>query len=176
MEWKQLFLEFVKIVLPSLIVFMAVYFVIKSFLENEIKKGVQNKRIATHEITLPLRLQAYERMTLFLERMNPTSLLIRVKTPRMTARKFQQELLSIIRSEFDHNLTQQIYLSNDVWESIKSAKEDTIRIINTAAESIADTAPANELSKRIFEIMMEQQEIPNKKALDIIRREIQRFY
>ncbi|MBL4716175.1 MAG: hypothetical protein COC01_01160 [Bacteroidetes bacterium] len=176
MEWEQLFLEFVKIVLPSLVVFMAVYFVIKSFLENDAKKGFLNKRIATQEITLPLRLQAYERMTLFLERINPASLLIRAKGPRMTARKFHEELLSIIRTEFEHNLTQQIYLSNEVWVAIRSAKEDTVRIINTAAEGIADTAPATELSKKIFEVMMDRQEIPNQKALDVIRKEIQRFY
>lgn len=83
-----------------------------------------------------VRMQAYERMTLFLERIRLTNLLTRANRPGQKAGDLHAALLMSIREEFDHNMSQQLYLSDASWELIKSAKEEVIRTINMAASGI----------------------------------------
>lgn len=176
MELLEIFLEILKYVLPSIIVFFTAFYLFKAYLDREYKRGQLEQRSATQQITLPLRLQAYERMILFLERLSPNNLFIRVKKPGITAKQFQAILLADIRSEFEHNLSQQIYISVEGWNEIKIAKEEMIKIIITAAESLNANASALDLSKLVFEIIIRNNEIPTQKAIDILKREVQKNF
>src|SRR5574339_841938 len=96
---------------------------VRTFSQKEIELKRLEERGRSIETILPNRLQAYERMTLFLERIAPQNLLIRLNTSNMPAREFHQLLLNEIRNEYNHNVSQQVYMSEEVWGQIKSAKE-----------------------------------------------------
>ena len=95
------------------------------------------------EITLPLRLQAYERMALFLERIELNNLINRINYQNFNILQFQQVLIEDIRSEYNHNLSQQVYLSTGLWINIIQAKEQTIGLVNHAAIEAQKEKQAN---------------------------------
>ena len=108
-------LELLKIVLPSIFVFLAGYLAIERLLREETKRRKAELTQNNQKITIPVRLQAYERLVLYLERISPESLLIRVNQPNLTNKKLQAKLLQNIRAEWEHNLSQQLYVSNNAW-------------------------------------------------------------
>ena len=125
---------------------------------------------------LPIRLQAYERLALLLERISPESIIMRVSKPGMTAKQLQTELLSSIRAEFDHNVSQQVYISNEAWELIKSARGKVIHLINAAADKVKDQATALTLSQQIFEQAMELKSQPTSEAMEFLKKEMEQFF
>lgn len=161
-------------VLPSMIVAVAAFFIVKYFIENDQKKRVLELKFQSKSITTPVRLQAYERMALFLERIEPNQLLFRVNNPELTAAQMQAVLLSTIRSEYEHNMSQQIYISPEVWESIKRAKENVVNAINIAAGKLSPEAMAIDLDSAIFQITAE--ESPIAAAMKNLKKEIQTLY
>ena len=124
----------------------------------------------------PLKVQAYERIVLFMERIEPSSLVMRVKTNTMKANELHGALLHNIREEYEHNVAQQIYISDNAWNLVKQAKEETIRIVNMAANSMESSATANELTRDIFEKMMVLPQSPSQIALDYLKQEIKKFF
>ncbi|SRR5574344_668872 len=148
---------------------------VKTFFVNEENKRKESFKIENVKITIPLRIQAYERLVLLLERINPESLLLRLQTPQMTAGLLHEELLITIRAEFEHNLSQQIYVSQSSWEAVKHAKDTLVRIINEASEKIAPVAPATALSEAILSIMMTQQDNQIQKALNLLKRDAENY-
>jgi len=171
-----MFLEILKITIPSLVVFFTAYFVLKVVLQ----KDNENKRIQmvlqNQKIITPLRLQAYERVILFLERISPNSVIIRLQTPNMTVQQLHKEMLIVIRTEFEHNLSQQLYLSVESWEQVRNAKEKTIKLINSCVQSLNPNDDALKLSQAIFETLIEVDKSPIQEAIVFIKKEIQQLY
>lgn len=128
------------------------------------------------ETILPVRLQAYERMALFLERISPQNLLVRLNTGGMTSKEFHQLLLSEIRSEYNHNVAQQVYMSENVWNLIKNAKEDLIVSINDAAGEMTANSTSVDLSKKIFEKSLNKPVDAITHALAELKKEIQQTF
>ncbi len=152
-------------------VFMAVYFIVKEFFANESKKRVAELRGAISAQIIPARMQAYERVILFLERISPASLIMRVHKNGMSARNLQAELIKNIRTEYEHNISQQIYLSHGAWELVKTAKEETIKLINIASTKVPDSAGSLDLSQKIFEIGTQLTQLPTDIAIEKIKKE-----
>lgn len=147
----------------------------KSFWENENKKREAEHRIENAKITIPLRIQAYERLVLLLERIKPESMLLRVTTPQMTAGLLHQELLITVRAEFEHNLSQQIYVSQESWTAVKLAKDNLVRLINEEASKVAAGAPATALSEAILTTYVNQPNNPIQNALSILKKDAENF-
>ncbi|GAB4285948.1 MAG: hypothetical protein Kow0068_11480 [Marinilabiliales bacterium] len=124
----------------------------------------------------PIRLQAYERLVLFLERIQPNSLIMRTQKKEQTARQLQSELLSTIRSEFEHNLSQQVYISTNAWEIVKSAKENTLRIINSASDEIGENDDAMALSKAIITKVVDVGKSPSDLAIEYLKKEVGQYF
>ncbi|MDB4089506.1 hypothetical protein N9544_07800 [Flavobacteriales bacterium] len=120
----------------------------------------------------PLKLQAYERIVLFMERIEPSNLVMRSKTSDITAQQLHGVLLNNIREEYEHNVSQQIYISDNAWNITKQAKEETINIINLAANTIDKGGNSNDLTRSIFEKMMVLPKSPSQIALDYLKAEI----
>lgn len=146
----EIILDFGKILLPATLVLYAMYLTMKSIMAKEVLKANMDYKIANSNATLPNRLQAFERMSLFLERLSPGNLLLRLNNPNMTAKELQRLMISDIREEFNHNLSQQIYMSDKSWDLIKNTVEDVIALINTNAEKLDDDIKSVELAKLIF--------------------------
>jgi hypothetical protein len=168
--------EILKIVLPAIIVFLTAYFLFRDMLENSQKQREFEFRIKNGKKVTPVRLQAYERLALLLERISPQSLLMRVSPNDITAFEYHQQLLSQIRQEFEHNFSQQIYVSAILWETIRGARENLIGIINKSAEEINNDAPALALSKKIIENYIEEEDQPIVIAMNELKKEISKLF
>lgn len=169
-------IEFGKILLPASVVLYAAFLFTRAFIQKDIDLKKLEIRGKSIETVLPNRLHAYERMTLFLERMSPNNLLVRLNSGGMPAREFQQVLLSEVRNEYNHNVSQQVYISEEVWDLIKNAKEDLIVNINDAAGELGEEASSLDLSKKIFEKTMGKTVDPLSHALTELKREAQRIF
>src|SRR6185436_4570956 len=130
MDTSDYLIELSRYVIPSLIALAAAYFITHMFLDNELKK--RNIELKQHgeSIILPARMQAYERLTLFLERIQPDSILMRNSVANFAALELKQNLITEINTEYAHNVAMQMYLSTQAWIVIKDAKEQTINLIN----------------------------------------------
>ncbi|MDZ4759165.1 MAG: hypothetical protein SGJ10_13645 [Bacteroidota bacterium] len=168
-------MEFIYILyftIPSLIVGLLAYLMLTAYFNNEEKKRNMQLRLKNEELFTPLRLQAYERMSLFLERISPPNLLPRVSQPGISAKDFKQLLIAEINHEYQHNLSQQIYVSHQVWVLIRAVKEQVVNMVNVCYTRMPEEAKAIDLSKAIFAVMIEQDENPVQKALDFLNKEV----
>ena len=166
------FLEILKYTLPSIVVFVTSLLIIKSYHDKEKAKRRFELRVNNQKLITPIRLQAYERMVLFLERIAPEILVVRVQKPNMTIRELQKSLLSIIRSEFQHNLSQQIYITVDTWETIKLAKDSVSKLIYTATSKQKPEDPAAKMSQIIIQMYASVDDNPTDKAIKALKDEV----
>ena len=143
----EAFLDILKVVLPAGVVLYAMYLTTRTFIGKEIDKLKLEIRGRSIETVLPNRMQAYERMTLFLERTHPQNLLVRLNPGNISAHEFQKLLLMEIRNEYNHNVSQQVYMSDEVWELIRSAREDLILTINDSAANCKEEHSSTDLSR-----------------------------
>jgi hypothetical protein len=170
------FLEMLKIVLPCLAVGAACFLMARTFMDYEHKKARIQAQNAKLEIVVPARMQAYERITLFLERISPETLIRRTLKVTLTARLFQSELMATIRHEYDHNISQQVYMSPAAWAMVKTATEETIRLVNVAGAKLPATAMAGDLAENILNITAQIGKFPTHIAIDNIKKEFAQYF
>ena len=165
--------EILKITIPSVVVMLTAYLLIKKLMENETEKRDSELKRKLSDTILPIRMQAYERLVLYLERISPSSLIMRVHKPGMSANRMHAELLRHIREEFEHNLTQQVYVSANAWEMSKNGKEEIIKLVNIAAQNV-DKANVDgiALSKAIFELEGRIERMPTTQAIEYLKKEM----
>jgi hypothetical protein len=171
----ETFVEILKILLPALLVMITAWLVIRNMLRDDQDRRRQDLLLQTVKTVTPLRLQAYERVVLFLERISPESLIMRTARPDLTAQQMHSALISNVRSEYEHNLSQQIYISNEAWEMVKNARGTVVRIINGVAMKLPPTATGEELSRMLLEEVMEMEAEPCRMAINFIKSETARI-
>jgi len=126
---------------------------------------------------MPLKLQAYERIVIFLERINPNVLIVRVNKNNFTAHQLHLELIKTIKSEYEHNLSQQIYVSYGAWELVKTTKEEIIKLINISSTKVPHDSNSNELAMMILNICANlEKKLPNDVALEYIKKEVNQIF
>lgn len=167
--------DILKITIPALIVFLTAWVILRNMIRNDQDKRRQELILQNSRIVTPIKLQAYERIVLFLERISLESLLVRVSTSDMTASQLHTALLNTIRSEFEHNLSQQIYMSPPAWEIVRNARSNTIKIINSEVEKIPANSTGLALSRQLLERIMELEKEPTRAAIDYLKGEISRM-
>ncbi len=155
--------------IPSLVTGGVAFYFFKMHTNNEEGRRRYLLHKDTQQNTLPIRLQAYERMALFLERISLPSLMVRVAPQSADKNAYEVLLVKSIENEFDHNLSQQIYLSDDCWNVIKAAKSATVQIIRKAAMSESDSA--DKLREDVLTQSMDKQS-PSATALAFVKKEI----
>ncbi len=170
-------LEMLKYVIPALVVFLTAYVMTKSYLDHDFEKRKFETRLQNQKATLPIRLQAYERMALFIERISPHNLIQRVRKSNMTAKELQIEMIQTIRMEFEHNISQQIYVSPEVWGMVSITKDEVIKIINLTSMALPPDASSMTLSKAILEFFATSEDVlPTQRAMDGIKMEVRKLY
>ncbi|MDR2406717.1 MAG: hypothetical protein LBE13_01180 [Bacteroidales bacterium] len=172
----NIFYEILTIVLPTLIIAGAVWFTIKTIYEKELTKKALELKYNSKQIINPIRLQAYERLALLLERMKPDSLLLRNTGNNLSAGQYRTILLTAIRSEFEHNLSQQVYVSSALWAATKNAKDEISKVINLATGKVGLDASGSDLATTILDIYMKIDLSLSDIALELLRREIKELY
>lgn len=175
---------YIAIVLLAVVATVAVmgyifYKIVKRYLDNEQKKQILELKLQQqHEslkIVNPIRLQAYERLALFLERISPNSLIIRCYKPGMDIKLLQGVMTKNIRDEWEHNLSQQVYVSSACWNQIREAKDEMVNLINAAAANMPADADPVSLAGNIFESVAKSK-VPTDEALEYLKKEIQKHF
>ncbi|MAX80213.1 MAG: hypothetical protein CL843_08560 [Crocinitomicaceae bacterium] len=169
-------LELLKITIPAGIVFATVYFMLKQYFEAEHKRKTIELRQKAVQNASPMKMQAYERLILFLERISPDNLAMRTQKKGLNAVAHQREMLRIIREEYDHNITQQLYVSPSAWKLVKQAKEEAVRLINIAASKQDKEATSLDLTKTILGIIAQLDVFPTEIAKDGIKKEFRSMF
>ena len=172
MNTASVFLEFGKLIIPSCFILYATYLLVKVFLNKELEKHVLEAKMKNIEIVLPLKIQAYERMCLFLERISLQNIIQRTHTSNMTSGELQRLLIQEIRNEFHHNTAQQIYVSETIWMEIKKAVEELILFINKSSLDIPQDAKSIELIRHLLEQSIHTEEQSVSKALRNLKEEV----
>ena len=173
----NIILELIKIVLPAAFVLYGVYLTVQSFLNKELEKKRVEVKIKGQEIVLPNRLQAYERICMYLERVNLTSLLSRVKPhEKQSVSEYQFMLVQAIRSEFNHNLSQQVYVSSQAWELLKSTTEQLISKINEAGNGLGEKSNTMDLAKKILESQLAEEQDMVAISLEFVKEEARKLF
>jgi len=166
--------DILKITIPAMLVMITAWLIIRSMLKTDQDRRKQELLLQNSKTITPIRLQAYERIILFLERISLESLLVRVSSPDMTAHQLHSALLTTIRAEFEHNLSQQIYMTPQAWEVVRNARSNTIKLINTEMEKMPPNSTGISFSKRLLENVMEMEKEPTRAAIDYVKAEIAR--
>ena len=168
----ELFFEILKYTIPALIVFFTAYYLLKLLLDERQRIDRMLLKQDAQKITLPLRLQAYERLTLLCDRVSITNALLRIRMPGMNVSELKAGLLLNISQEFEHNTSQQLFVSETLWRIITVAKDQTLRTISEAAEGLDATADAGMFVDRLFELLDAQgQPTILQKAIIAVRTE-----
>ena len=156
--------------LPALIVGFVAFYFFKMHTTNENQKRKQELHKEAQQTSLPLRFQAYERMALFLERITLSKLLLRIAPIGNEKEAYANLLIANIEQEFDHNLAQQIYISDSCWNVIKTAKNTTIQMIRSASE-LEQVTDANNLREHLIKSMVDKT-APSDTGLAFIKNEV----
>lgn len=163
-------LQLLMYLLPAVIVAIIAYYFFSTHTKNEEQRRKFLLHKENQKQAFPVRIQAYERMALFLERISPGNLLIRTKPYNDNKDDYASLLIKTIEQEFEHNLAQQIYVSEECWNVIKASKNATITNFRKTAgkEAIKDSA---EFREHILTSLMEQQP-PSETGLAYIKKEV----
>lgn len=167
-------IELISYTLPTIIMGFVAYSFFELYTKNETEKRKYLLRKESKPDTLSIRLQAYERMTLFLERINPSQLLVRIAPISANKNDYQNFVIAQIEQEYEHNLAQQIYVSEECWSTITTAKNATIQMILLATknEKISD---ANQLREFILNDLLQKQS-PSSVALAFLKNEVGQLF
>ena len=161
-------------ILASVVILVAgAVYVTKMVMEAKAKMAALASAKKNQPVMLPLRLQAYERMALFLERIDPNQLVMRIHSAGLTVSQEQNLLLTAIRSEFEHNLSQQIYLSDTVWQRVCEAKTDIESIINTVAADYEKDADSREFAETVLAVTSHKPVV--ELAIQILKADMQKW-
>ncbi|MCD6090688.1 MAG: hypothetical protein J7J72_04250 [Bacteroidales bacterium] len=173
----MILLEILKYTLPSIVVFLTAYFILKQVFDKQKEQYQAELHLQlvkeNSKILTPMRMQAYERMVLFLERITPANLVLRQNKSGLSAFQFQTRLIQAIREEFEHNFSQQLYISTTAWEQVKQAKEEIVRIINTSASQLKSDDPSALLGKLIINSDESLKKPIVKLAIETLKKELE---
>ena len=168
--------EILKYTLPALFVFLATYLVMSKMVKSEQLRLKAENVLNNQKYITPIRLQAYERMVLLLERISPQSLVMRTQRQNISNQDLRSLLLKTIRSEFEHNMAHQLYISDKAWEMVRMAKEDCIKFINQTALQTKPDGNSLQLCKLILENTMDRELDPTTKAIGYLKEEIRTLF
>src|SRR5690606_1034104 len=162
------FIELLFFLLPAVITGGLSYYFFSAHTKNEEGRRRFLLHKETQKSALPLQLQAYERMALFLERIHPSKLVLRIQPDNSEKEAYERELIMAIEGEFEHNLSQQIYITEECWNVIKTSKNATIQLIRKSSQESENT---QKLREDILNKLMDKQ-APSDTALGYIKKEV----
>mgnify|MGYP001007118325 FL=1 len=177
MDYISILLEIIKYTMPSLVCAVIVYVFLSKQSKSERMKMQFNLSKQSSKELMPIRLQAFERMTLFLERISPNQLIMRIREPEMDAADLHSALVFAIRQEYEHNISQQLYISESTWQMIVLTKDQLINDINSVYASVGNNSSGIEFSRAYLNFYVERNEpTPNHRCLNILKNEFNAIF
>ena len=169
-------LDILKYTVSGLGVVWIAFYLLKPYLDKQEKIQLLEFKKSVANNTLPLRLQAYERIILFMERINPENMLIRLNEPGYSAADLNSIIITEVRNEYQHNITQQIYVSSRAWAVTKRVKEDTLNIVGNAIKSLPENASGLDLGRTILVGLSQMENNPYEIAAELIRKDLEELF
>jgi hypothetical protein len=169
-------LDILKYTVSGLGVVWIAFYLLKPYLDKQEKIQLLEFKKSVANQTLPLRLQAYERLILFIERINPANLLVRLNAPGYTAAELHSIIITDVREEYQHNITQQIYVSSRAWAVTKRVKEDTLNIVSNAIKTLPENASGLDLGRTILVNLSQMENNPYEIASELIRKDLEELF
>ena len=176
MEVSQIVFQIALILVPAGAVLMTAIYFMRRESEKELRNAQIELRKERQKFFLPNRVDAYQRAILLMERIHPNSLVMRHNNPGLPAAALQMQLLEAIRNEYEHNIAQQMFISQSAWELVRNSKDETVKIIHLAGQQMEATSTGMDLSSKIFEIVGEIGELPSEIAVKALKEEVQALF
>lgn len=167
----MIIIEIAKFLLPCATIVLIAYWLIN----RPIKLEKLRLESANFKVIAPIKLAAYERLVLFLERTSPDEILNREIENNMSTFELQVKLLRVIREEFEHNVAQQIYVTPKEWQAVVDAKNDILQLINICATQVNSNEKAITLAQTIIRTYNESAQTPTQTAIALLKNEISRL-
>ena len=169
-------IDLLKYLIPSIATLIGIVIVLNKIqLKQDRHERFETRRETIAKI-IPLRLNAYERAILFLERISPENLIVRCDGNGKNAKLFQTQLVLEVQAEYEHNLTQQVYISIEGWYQLARAKDQVIALINQSLEKVGPGATGNQLGGMVLQTMMEEEMHPAKDAIKVLKSDIAKMF
>jgi len=159
--------------IPALLVFGITYFLMQKMMTEQQKLRILELKKQQNEQITPVRLQAYERLTLFLDRTSLDNLVLKLSKRGQSANQLRHELMQTVQSEYNHNISQQIYVSNEAWEMITAVKEQVLNTVENCYAECDDTESGPGLGKKILTKLMDGKTISTQRAIQLLKKEIE---
>ena len=163
-------------VIIALIIVIPILLIVKWFFKKELEEKRLENFLRVRKEVIPQKLQAYERLTLLLERVMPEALVLREQRQGLNSLKFHTQLLRAVRNEFDHNLAMQIYVPAKTWQLIEQARTELLKLINTSAARVNPESSSIELGRTIIENGAGDVNRLFRKALEALRKDVELLY
>ncbi|WP_419800820.1 hypothetical protein [Mucilaginibacter sp.] len=168
--------DIIRLTVSGLLVVLAAFYIGRPYLDRFEKKQLIGLKQTFTKETLPLRLQAYERLFLLIDRINPSNILVRLNNPGFSAGELHYLLIAEIRNEFQHNITQQLYVSDTAWQITKRVKNDTLMLMNSAIKALPEDATGLEFCRLVLEQINQMETNPYEAAAILIRDEAEQLF
>jgi len=172
----NLLLEILKLTLAGIGVVYIAFYLFKPYLDKSERLQILELKKAADNQTLPLRLQAYERVVLLIERINPASLLIRLNGTAYSAAELHQLAVQEVNNEYQHNITQQVYISSRAWAVVRRLKDDTVNILNSTMRSLPENATGLDLSRALLTQLSQVENNPYEVAATLIHKDLEELF
>jgi hypothetical protein len=169
-------LDILKYTISGLGVVWIAFYLIKPHLDRTEKIQLLEFKRSVSNQTLQLRLQAYERVILFIERINPANMLVRLNAAGYSAAELHSIIITEVREEYQHNVTQQIYVSSRAWAVTRRVKDDTLNIVGNAVKSLPPNASGLDLGKTILLNLSQMENDPYEIAAELIRKDLEELF
>jgi len=176
MIFYSLFIDILKYTIAGIGTVYIAFYLFKPYLDRSNNLQLVDLKKSINQQTLPLRLQAYERLVLFTDRINPANMLIRLSGNGYSAAELQSIIINEVRTEYQHNVTQQIYVSERAWAVIKRIKDDTLSVVNSAIKALPADATGLDLGRMILNHLSRLEDNPYDVATDMVRKDLEDLF
>ena len=163
-------------IIPAILIFLLAWFFLKRVYDSLDKKALSEEKREQIRIVTPLRLQAYERLILMLERLTPNALVMRAQSGSKSVAQMQLTLLKGIREEFDHNISMQMYVSEHAWERVVVARDEIVQLVKIAGAGVNPESSPLELSRAMLEMNEKLQSPAWQVAVQVLKQEVRNLY
>ena len=157
--------------IPSLVVLAAVYLMFRQYFRHQTQALAIDARKDKSGVSLPLRLQAFERLTLLCERIYLPDLILRLKTPGTSGDALKAALILAIQQEYEHNVTQQLYVSDELWHILQVARNKTMDLIMLAGDGLPPQADADTYTSALLKLAEQEKSLPSEIAKKAVKTE-----
>ncbi|WP_345950307.1 hypothetical protein ABDD95_02385 [Mucilaginibacter sp. PAMB04274] len=172
----DILLDILKLTVAGVGIVLVAFYLFKPYMDKTQRLQVLELKKAADNQTLPLRLQAYERIVLFVERINPANLLVRLNGSAYSAADLLRLAVQEVNDEYQHNITQQVYVSSRAWAVVRRLKDDTIGLLNGTLRSLPENATGLEFSRALLTHLSQLENNPYEIAAGMIHKDLEELF